>query len=98
MKHAKLPTKVTRRSTFPITLAVNEEQHKRKLESFINTGYELVAENGYEATLAYYPYSGSYVKIVGVRNGKIANTLMLTPKQLQVIADNVRRGKKTRKG
>lgn len=85
----------TRRSTFPTTLLVNGDRHKAKLESFFKTGYELVAENGYDAILAYYPHSSNYVKIVTVEDGKLTSSIKMTPKQLRVLSERV--GKKRRK-
>lgn len=82
-------TKGTRRSTFPTSMAVNGLEHSVKLQKFKDIGYEVVAENGYKAILAYYPYGGQYVKIVTVEEGVKRGSVQLTPKQLRALSDRV---------
>ena len=86
-------TRGTRRSTWPLTLSVNDLQQK-KLNKFTDIGYEVISDNGHSALLSYYPYGGQYVKIVQIEDGRAKNTLKLTPKQLRVLSariDNKRR-------
>lgn len=89
-------TKGTRRSSFPVSAALNGIEHKQQLNRYTEIGYEIIAENGFTATLAYYPHSSNYVKIVTVENGRIKSGVQLTPKQLQVLSDRISKRKKVR--
>lgn len=91
-------TRGTRRSSFPLSALLNGVEHRNKIKKYTDIGYEVVAENGYSATLAYFPYSTSYVKIVTVENGDIQSSLKLTPAQLRVLSERVGMKFSSRKG
>lgn len=57
--------------------------HDRKIQGYKSIGYEVIADNGHCAMLAYVPYSQQYVKLAEIVNGRAKSSIALSLNELK---------------
>ncbi|MBB6021420.1 hypothetical protein HNR77_002515 [Paenibacillus sp. JGP012] len=63
--------------------------HGRKIEGYTAIGYEVITDDGHNATLAYVPYSQKFIKLAEIEDGKVTSCIALSAKELQSLYKRV---------